>query len=155
MATTQLMPGLLAAALVNATIERPGWDDGRKIAGALFARMTEAMYFLDERRKLGEAEMHSREALLRVLDNFMNELNDLRTILAEGSGEKLHAKLDNARKVRQFWWQQRSSNKWIDTHSKAPAMPRFGDSIGRLIGLESLKGLLGRPRGDKDSNRNP
>jgi prephenate dehydrogenase len=40
MAAVHLLPQLMAAALLNTTVDQPGWWEGRKFAGRAYAQVT-------------------------------------------------------------------------------------------------------------------
>jgi len=147
LSSSHLLPELLAMALVNITTGQPGWSDGRKLAGQMFARMTEPVYFFEEKRKLGQAALYNRDNALRMIDNLIMELRDLREEIVEGDADRLHERFDRARKERQSWWAQRLSNKWETKGDKTPPMPTIGESLGRLIGL--------RPKREQNPNKTP
>ena len=52
MAATHLLPQLLAAALLNATVDQPGWHEGRKVAGRAYAEGTAPIAFLNDPQSL-------------------------------------------------------------------------------------------------------
>jgi prephenate dehydrogenase len=145
LSSSHLLPELLAIALVNVTTGQPGWSDGRKLAGQTFARMTEPVFFFGEKSKLGQAALHNRDNAVRMIDNLIAELRDLRDEIVEGDADRLHERFDRARKERQTWWAQRLSNKWETKGDKTPPMPTVGESLGRLIGL--------RPKRDQNANK--
>lgn len=136
LASSHLLPELLSAALVNATAGQPGWSDIRKIAGQVYARMTEPAFFFEEKGKLGQNQIVSHEVLVAVLDHFIRELVEMRDAIARQDGEALHARFEQARQARQSWWSQRLKNQYPEAgEEKSPGMPRFGESIGRLLGI--------------------
>ncbi len=143
LSTSHLLPGLLAAALVNITAGQSGWSDGRKLAGARYARIAELVEYLDAGKKPAMEVVHNRENALRAIDSLLIELQELRDTIAEGKDDLLQARLDNAHQAHLLWRQQRASGKWEDK-SKGVSLPGFGESIGRLFGI--------RPKRDKEKD---
>lgn len=133
MAAVQLLPQVAAAALVNATIDQPGWLEARKFAGELYTQATEPVEHLADTEKLGQAYLGNRENTVRVLDNLSAAIEQLRQAIASGDDASLHALLHAAREDRRAWMLQRESANW-DPTPKAE-LPRAGDVLGRLIGF--------------------
>lgn len=136
LANTHLLPKLIAAALVNATTGQPGWREARKVAGPVYAKVTEPALFPDEEEKLGTTLFHNAENTLRVLDLFLMEMSDLRDAIANQDEKELHKLLSAALEGRQQWLEQRKKAKWDDkpASSNVP-LPTKGDVFGRLFGI--------------------
>ncbi len=143
LSTGHVLPALMAVALVNITAGKPGWSDLRKIAGQRYARVAELAAFMEGSKKPAQEVLHNRENAVRAIDSLINELMEMRDAISGGEEEKLNSKVSSARQAHQAWLAQRASGKW-DEGSKAPALPSFGSSIGRLFGI--------RPRGDKEKD---
>ena len=140
--SSRLLPELLAAALVNATIGKPGWLEARKMAGAGYGQVTAALQGLEGAKAPGQAALINRAGALNGIDVLVDELLALRGMITAGEEEKFNARLNQARSQRADWLRQRSAAKWEDASDKTPAPPTIGDTLGRLIGL--------RPRGPSD-----
>jgi prephenate dehydrogenase len=132
-AATRLLPQILAAAMVNATIDQPGWTEARKFAGQAYVQATEPAAHLTDTNRLGETFLLNRENVLRVMDNLTGAMNQIREALAEEDEATLHALLHNAREDRRIWFVQRETANW-EPNIKSE-MPRAGDVVGRLFGL--------------------
>ncbi len=78
MSATHLLPQLLAAALLNSTIDQPGWREARKVAGRAYAEVTEPIVQLSESEGLGAAAIHNRENIVRMLDSLIAALYAMR-----------------------------------------------------------------------------
>jgi hypothetical protein len=78
--------------------------------------------------------------VIRVIDNLIVSLRQLRQAIADEDEGTLHALLHNAREDRRIWLQQRQSDNW-EPVSKTQ-LPRAGEVMGRLFGL-------GKRRSDK------
>jgi prephenate dehydrogenase len=138
-AAGHMLPQLAAAALVNATIDQPGWTEGRKLASSAYAKVTEPVLHLDDTYRLGQAVLMNRENIVRVIDNLIASLTDLRQAAAEEDADKLHSLLEHARDGRMDWWKQRQTSNWEATVPRAE-MPAKGEFLKRFFGL----GLFGR-----------
>jgi prephenate dehydrogenase len=137
----RLLPELLSAALVGATMGKPGWLEARKLAGGDYAQATQALLGLEGSKSPGQLAMTNRAGALSGIDVLVEELQDLRDMIAAGEGEKLDNRLNQARAQRETWLGQRLAAKWESAKEKGPALPTIGDTLGKLIGL--------RPRGQR------
>ena len=128
------LPRLVSAALLNATTTQPGWKEGRKLAGALFARVTSAADTFDERELLGQAAELNHDNVVRVIDNLVEALQELRQAIADEDSQALQKLLVQARDSRIDWIGQRSTARW-DTNFAQVSMPSALERLGRLVGL--------------------
>lgn len=137
MASTHLVPQLVAAALLNAIVGQPGWREGRKMAGRPFAALTSALAYQDEIHSLGEAALHNRENIARVLDVVIGSLQGMRTDIADGSREDVFERLELALEGRRRWLAERLQADWqnegkqMDLRNLPTFWERFMGSRGR------------------------
>lgn len=135
MAGMHIVPQLLAAALLNATVDQPGWREARKIAGRAYAEATNPITHPAGAETLHQSAMLNRENVLRKLDGVIAALQAIRNDLYVGDGSALEERLKRARRGREDWWKQRQSAHWVGEEIPAAEMPRASDAFGRLIGL--------------------
>jgi prephenate dehydrogenase len=114
MAATHVLPQLLAAAYANSTIDTPGWKDARKLAGRPYAMLTAAMGDSPEVGSLPAQAMSSRESLLRLLDEYMENLDGLRQQLRAGDEDQLLGYLEHARQGHEKWLEERKAADWAN-----------------------------------------
>ncbi len=69
MTSTMILPQILAATLLNATVDQPGWREGRKVAGRAYADASGPVLHLDGSQSLKTSIVSNRENVVRVLDN--------------------------------------------------------------------------------------
>ncbi len=145
MTATHAVPQIMGAALLNATVDQPGWREARKIAGRAYAEVSGPIMHLGEPGALTSLAMLNRENMLRVLDSVIASLKKLRDDIRDEDTDKLTERLERARKGRERWWQERQEGNWaaegrpkIDNRSAASSI--FGD----------LLRFGGRPRADDD-----
>jgi prephenate dehydrogenase len=134
-ASTHLLPRLVSAALLNATVGQPGWVEMRKTASRGYFAATSA--FSDSTSQaLADLAVQNRENTIRALNTLMNALLDLREDLQNRDDESLHKRLDSAHKSRQTWLEERGKADW----TKMP-----GDNVEKPSFMETLLGSkLGR-----------
>lgn len=142
MAYSHLLPQLVSAALVNATIDQPGWREARKLASHAYAQATEPALHPVESKALGQAALLNGENTVRMLDQVIAELRRLRDSLAEQNAAAVEERLGHAIQGREEWWNQRLSASWEPKPTRDVHIPTGGEVFGRLFGL--------RPKKDKD-----
>ena len=123
MASVHLLPQLSAAALLNSTLEQPGWQETRKIASKHYALATAALADADGLR---EAVLSNKENTLRALDSLIASLTDLRDAIAKNDADWLGERLKSAHTGRLNWWNGRTLGKWKAVNEKKIEMPTFG-----------------------------
>jgi prephenate dehydrogenase len=137
MATTHTLPQLLAVALLEATVDGPGWREARKIAGSAYAESTRPCEQFQEASNLSASALHNRANVVRALDNVIASLQALRDDIANQDVSSLEWRLERARKGRDQWLKQRLAANWAA--EEAPDMMRStsatAEILGRLLGL--------------------
>jgi len=141
MTTTHLLPQLVAAALVNVTIDQPGWRESRKVAGRPYARSSEAIVQNDETEALSAAAVLNKEHILRMMDSFIAVLDEMKGDIEAGDEAALAERLEQARQRRTRWWEERQKSDWSLEGGEIAAMPEDPGPLGRLFGagLKSKK----------------
>jgi prephenate dehydrogenase len=134
MAATHLLPQLLAAMLVNTTVDQPGWYEARKLAGRPYAAATSAMGQLTEASSLSSQAISAQEHLVRWIDILMENLYTLRQQVSAGEADKLLQELTRARVGREKWIKERTNANWAATET-APnvAMPTSKEVFSRMF----------------------
>jgi len=135
MAATYIVPQLMAAALLNTTVDQPGWREGRKVAGRSYAEVTSPIAQLTDHRSLRSAAVLNRENVLRVMDGLIAALQVIRSDIEDEAEEALDERLGRARRGREEWWKQRLTSDWVGEEPPAPETPNASEWFGRLLGL--------------------
>ena len=118
-AGTHLLPQLIAAALLNTTVDQPGWQDSRKLAGRPYATVTSAMAQFGEVNSLSSQAMATHAHLVRWIDALVENLDALRQELALEDAEKLVQELGRARIGREKWLREKNTLNWAATENVA------------------------------------
>lgn len=139
LAATHLLPGLVSAALINATIDQPGWREGQKVASRSFAQATELALHLEEDTNLGQSAVLNAENTARMIDAVIVELRKLRDALKNGEAEQVEERLQHAQEMRRQWWHLRQKGNWEPRSDKEVHLPTGGEIIGRLFGIRPKK----------------
>jgi prephenate dehydrogenase len=138
-AASNTLPRLAAAALVNATMNQPGWVEGRKLAGRAYTVATEPLLHLDDEKKLGRSAILNKDNVVRVIDNYIQNLTAIRQAVLNEDQETLQKLVGGAVKGRESWLSERYRGNW-DKPATNTELPSAGETIGRLF----LGGLMRR-----------
>jgi prephenate dehydrogenase len=138
-AATQVLPQLMAAGLLNATIDQPGWQEGRKIAGRSYADVSAPIKYPTEAKTLATAAMLNRENVMRVIDSAVASLNAIRNDLKNEDEGTLEERLVRAREGRQVWLQRRMAADWASEETVSVEAPTASEMFGRFIGRDRKK----------------
>lgn len=133
LASTHILPQLISAALLDATVDQPGWAEARKVAARPYASATAALAYHDEAKSLGEAALGNRENVLRVIDAYMTSLQKLRDGINDGDNKFVVEFIDDAVKARDRWLSERTNADWQTMEQAKPETQSFGDKLGRMF----------------------
>jgi prephenate dehydrogenase len=129
-ASTHILPQLASAALVNATVNQPGWTEARKVAARPYATGTAAVH-ADEAKSLSEAALGNRANVVRVLDAYVAALLDLRDDIEEGNNQAVTEFIENAAKARDRWLNERAKADW--QMLEPTEVQSFGDKLSHMF----------------------
>jgi prephenate dehydrogenase len=135
MAATHILPQLISAALLNATVDQPGWSDARKIAGRSYAEVTNPAVMLSEPQTLSSSALLTRGNMLRVMDAMIASLQTLRSDIDREDSQALVNRLERARQGGEVWWSQRQAANWSGEGSQTPEISTSSEIFGRMIGI--------------------
>jgi prephenate dehydrogenase len=145
MASTHLLPQLMAAALLNATVDQPGWFEARKLAGRAYAEVTgpgvlpvseAGQEARGEAAELASAALGSQASTLRAIDNLLAALTAMRNDIRDQNTAALIQRLERAHQGRQRWWQERLAADWAASESAPPVeLPTAKEIINRWFGM--------------------
>jgi prephenate dehydrogenase len=130
-ASSKVLPLLASAALVNATVDQPGWREGRKLAGKYYHHATEPMMYLPQGIMLERLAMMNSENVSRVINNFIYALIDMRDAIQDENREKLESLIKNARDNQAEWYNQRMSARW--EKEARSELPSTGEHMSRFF----------------------
>jgi len=133
MAAAHLLPGLSAAALVEAITTQPGWSDIRKLAGKPYSSATRPLQG-EESAALAGATLQNQSNALRMLDVYIAALTSLRSVIARNDMRELETRLELARRGRAQWQLDRARGDWLAVEIGAQEMPNFSGVLKQQIG---------------------
>jgi prephenate dehydrogenase len=136
MAATHTLPQLLSAALVDVTVDQPGWREARKLAGRPYALATDPSAQFGGPQGLASEALVNREHVIRLIDNLSASLAALRYELYQQDGPALNRRLMTARRGRERWWQERLTANWSVEQTAPPVeLPTAKEVFSRMIGF--------------------
>jgi prephenate dehydrogenase len=133
LASTHILPQLIGAALLDSTIDQPGWNDARKMAARPYAIATAAFVYQDEAPSLGTAALKNRENVVRVLDAFIASLKELRDKIHAGDDASVATFLEDAFRARDRWLKDRTKADWDAVEKERPNVPSFGERMSHMF----------------------
>lgn len=140
-ASTRLLPKLISTALLNATLNQPGWVDASKFCGADYTAVSSGVSASEESASLCNAVLLNKTHLLRSLDGVLAAIYALRDDIESERSGALETKLENAREGRVRWWLERQKVVPQSKDLEAGEMPKAGDFWKQQLGfLNRLSG---------------
>ena len=148
MAGVHTLPQLLAAALLDVTVDQPGWREARKLAGRPFAQATGLSAQFGSPESLASEVLANRESVIRLTDKLIDSLAALRKEIYEQDTQALVDRFTTATRGRELWLQQRSRADWAAEDTAPPVeLPTAKEVFSRMIGF----GRKSKSKTDKDS----
>lgn len=133
-----ILPQLAAAALLDTTVDRPGWLEARKLAGRPYATVTAGAGYHDDVLSLEESALENRENIVRLLNTYISSLIGLRDEIEASDRAALRERLDDAFQGRMRWLDERSAAEWLQAEAEQVDTPSFGERMQQTF----LGGLL-------------
>jgi prephenate dehydrogenase len=128
-----VLPQLASAALLDATVDRPGWQEARKLAGRPYATVTAGAAYHDDVLSLGEGAISNRENIVRLLNSYITSLINLRDEIDSQDREALTQRLEEAWKGRARWFDERVAAEWLKGEAQQIDAPSFGDRVNQMF----------------------
>ncbi len=142
MATAHLLPELMAAALLRATLNQPGWRESRKLAGPAYAHATHAIQQAFGGADLAAEALNNRGNAIRLIDDAIQALEGIRSTIDAGSEDTLAKDLGQLRDGRAQWVKARQTREWQKEELPAGEIPDTGGIVDRLFGIRRPKKRL-------------
>ncbi|MBN2147410.1 MAG: prephenate dehydrogenase/arogenate dehydrogenase family protein [Anaerolineales bacterium] len=140
MAATHILPQLMAAALLNITVDQPGWRDAKMLTGRAYAEVTGPIVQMGEATALVQEALLTNQHLVRALNSLIASLTHLRNDVENQNSASLQQRLEHARDGRVNWWKQRQAGNWaVQELARPSALPHPGEMLGKLFGSKKTK----------------
>lgn len=134
----EILPALIRTAYIHLITSQPGWREGQKIAGETFLSMTEKINSLPEREQFGLSQKSNRENSIRLLNEMIVALRDIRDLIEEEEWDELQDQYRNAREDLDDWKHNRQRADW-DKLSNNDDIPSSGDFLLQMVGFGKKK----------------
>jgi len=131
--SVQILPQLAAAALLDATLDKPGWQETKKLAGRPYAAVTSGLAYHDDATSLREAALENRENVVRLLNSYIASLISLRDEIDSNDRDALGKRLENAWAGRIRWFDERTEADWLNKEAQRIDAPSFGDRVNQML----------------------
>jgi len=112
MAALHTLPQLMSLSLLNATVKQPGWQEARKMASRPYGLAAAAALYLDQAEAVVESMRFNRLNVMRVLDNAIRSLTELRAALDEEDLKSAGELVDDAYLGGMQWLKDRLGADW-------------------------------------------
>ncbi|MCP4143087.1 MAG: prephenate dehydrogenase [Chloroflexi bacterium] len=139
MASVHLLPQLTAVALLNSTVDAPGWGEARKVTGQFYAQITESSPKGERTPSLSAEVLANEEGVIRVLDGLIASLEEIKESVASADEEALFEILDRAEEGRAVWSGERRSADWLSGEEKPQTPIEIAGIAERLFGFRQKK----------------
>jgi prephenate dehydrogenase len=128
-----VLPQLAAAALLDTTVDKPGWQEARKLAGRPYATVTAGLAYHDDIDSLGGAALENRENTVRLLNAYISSLLRLRDEIDANDSGAVRARLAEALQGRIRWFDERIAAEWLRGEAQPIDAPSFGDRVNQML----------------------
>ena len=155
MAAVHLLPQVMASALLNLTVNRPGWLEGRKLAGRPYALVSAPSGTSDTSQGLTHAALDGGPHLLRLLDELQGELAFLRQAIADQDAEKLQSYFSKSSIAGAEWWADRSLGNWAEREKRPDQeIPSAAEWMNRIFfGRLGVRRLLNETKKQNEDKK--
>ena len=132
-AAIHMLPQLAASALLDATVDKPGWLEARKLAGRPYASVTGGSAFHDDVVSLRDSVLENRENVVRLLNAYITSLLQMRDEISDNDRNALSERLEAAVSGRIRWFDERLAAEWLQREGPPIDSPSFGDRVNQIF----------------------
>jgi prephenate dehydrogenase len=133
-ATVEGLPALLGLALMRVAHERPGWHEVRRLAGRPFASAA-IVGALQPAEAMSSALTLNRANVLAKLDAILEELGEMRRLIATAEDQELTRRLAGAIEAHDQWLAARMRGDWSAEEVPVFETPERRGIIDRMFGI--------------------
>ncbi len=135
MAAVHILPQLLAAALLNTSMNQPANQEAGQLAGRPYAEATAPIMYQDDRLALRDAALLNRDNVLRAIDGVIASLRHLQQAIEQGDEEALQAHIQRAHEGRRRWLEERERNDWLGEELASAKINGVGEQVRYMFGF--------------------
>ncbi|MFW5772283.1 MAG: prephenate dehydrogenase/arogenate dehydrogenase family protein [Phototrophicaceae bacterium] len=148
---TEALPALLGAIYFYSMTRADGWPDMQRLTNPTFGMVSRALFDMTA-EDMSSLWQDSRTDLLRFLDDYMQDLQRFRALIADREEDALLAAMEQTSKDFETWINRRHKNRWeIDERMSSTEGPTLSGAMGNMFG-HFITGRFGR-KSDDDKNQ--
>jgi prephenate dehydrogenase len=132
-AAIHMLPQLASSALLDATVNKPGWQEARKLAGRPYASVTSGSAYHDDVLSLCDSVLENKQNVVRLLNAYLTSLIQLRDEIEDGDKDALEKRLEAAADGRIRWLNERSIADWLQYERPKIDIPSFGERVNQAF----------------------
>jgi len=132
-AAIHMLPQLASSALLDATVDKPGWQEARKLAGRPYASVTSGSAYHDDVASLRDSVLENRENVVRLLNTYISTLLQLRDEINDNNRDTLSERLEAALSGRIRWFDERLAAEWLQREGQQVDVPKFGERVNQTL----------------------
>lgn len=132
MVKTHFLPNLVALAVQRAVSQHPGWRDEEKIASSEYYQITNPLLGFVELEHPELGALQNKDALVRILDEVIAEMEDIKQLLASDKQQKLHNLIEETHNDHLGWLGKRRSNAFDDVADTSD-LPKANDIFQNMF----------------------
>jgi prephenate dehydrogenase len=132
-AAIHMLPQLASSALLDSTVDKPGWQEARKLAGRPYASVTSGSAYHDDVVSLRDSVLENRENVVRLLNTYISSLLRLRDEINENDRDALSERLEAALSGRIRWFDERLAADWLQREGPPVDVPTFGERVNQTL----------------------
>jgi prephenate dehydrogenase len=110
--SSYLLPQLVSASLLDATINQPGWQEAQKVASRAYFSASNAFSEQDDAETLTSLSFQNRENLIRAVDKMIQSMLSLRDDLENKDEASFKERLKEVQDGRSKWLDERYKGEW-------------------------------------------
>lgn len=137
LAMVEGLPSILSMALVQIALQAPSWREIQSIAGPAWAIAANTMD-KDQPEKMAGMIMLNKECTIHRLNELIEELETLRSMISEGEKESLSKRFEGASSAYNSWLAQRRRGDWLHANLKPVPIPKTS-VLERLLGSAAFR----------------
>ena len=132
-AAIHMLPQLASSALLDATVDKPGWQEARKLAGRPYASVTSGSAYHDDVASLRDSVLENRENVVRLLNTYISSLLRLRDDINNNDRDTLSEHLESALSGRIRWFDERLAADWLQHEGPQVDIPKFSERVNQTL----------------------
>ena len=114
MSMVHLVPQVLAAVMLKASLEAPGWREARKVAGKPYYQLINPFGQDELPGALASSLVNNQENSTRLINDLIRALVEIRDMTDSANEEELEESFTKLQQERDLWLADREQGKWID-----------------------------------------